>query len=376
MAGGLPSDGEEARRATVKEIQVIGGGPAGLGLGIALRRRGIPVMIREAGTFPRHRVCGEVLHALSVETILECDLTGLLEEAYPLRSTAWFSCGREVLRGAFPREGWGLSRYRMDAALAERFGRLGGAIQTGQRIPGGGVDPEGVAWCAGRRADPDSNWLGLKAHFRGVELRADVEMHLGRGGYVGLNRIEKGWVNVCGLFRRRAGIRAARENRLGDYLTLGGWEELAERLERGEMREGSAAGVSAFRLGPVRPADGGQSGILRLGDSRSMIGPFTGSGMAMAFDSAARCAPRLADYSEGRLSWTETVRACNRSLSRRFRIREAAAGLAHPLLASKGGGGRLPRLGVLGRLGFRVLYEILFYPGGGGRHDDHVLVRS
>ncbi len=348
----------------MKEIQVIGGGPAGLGLGIALLRRGVPVSISEAGTYPRHRVCGEVLHALSRDTIHECGLKELLDEAHPLQSMAWFSGGRELLRGEFPGKGWGLSRYRMDAALAERFRELGGEIRTGQRISRRGTGGEGVAWCIGRRIDSASTWLGLKAHFRGVALRADLEMHLGRGGYVGLNRVEGGWVNACGLFRKRADIHAGREEVFGAYLKQGRWEELAERLARGEMRRGSAMGVSAFRIGPGRLASEGDRGVLRLGDSRSMIGPFTGSGMAMALDGAVCCAPHLADYSGDRVSWSEAVGACGRAMQQRFRIREAAAGLAHPFLTSESGGGRLPRLGILGKLGFRSIYGLLFYRGG------------
>ena len=47
-----------------KPIQIIGGGLAGLTLGIALRRQEIPVTILEAGRYPRHRVCGEFISGL------------------------------------------------------------------------------------------------------------------------------------------------------------------------------------------------------------------------------------------------------------------------------------------------------------------------
>jgi flavin-dependent dehydrogenase len=44
----------------VKPITIIGGGLAGLTLGIVLRRREVPVTMIEAGHYPRHRVCGEL----------------------------------------------------------------------------------------------------------------------------------------------------------------------------------------------------------------------------------------------------------------------------------------------------------------------------
>ena len=44
-----------------RTITIVGGGLAGLTLGIGLRQRGIPAEIFEAGTYPRHRVCGEFI---------------------------------------------------------------------------------------------------------------------------------------------------------------------------------------------------------------------------------------------------------------------------------------------------------------------------
>jgi 2-polyprenyl-6-methoxyphenol hydroxylase-like FAD-dependent oxidoreductase len=46
---------------STKPITIVGGGLAGLTLGIGLRRRGVPAALWEAGHYPRHRVCGEFI---------------------------------------------------------------------------------------------------------------------------------------------------------------------------------------------------------------------------------------------------------------------------------------------------------------------------
>jgi len=51
-----------------RSVEVVGGGLAGLSLGLALRRRGVPVTVWEAGHYPRHRVCGEFITGLDRAT--------------------------------------------------------------------------------------------------------------------------------------------------------------------------------------------------------------------------------------------------------------------------------------------------------------------
>ena len=53
----------ENQPAMTQPVTIIGGGLAGLTLGIGLRQRNVPVTIREAGQYPRHRVCGEFISA-------------------------------------------------------------------------------------------------------------------------------------------------------------------------------------------------------------------------------------------------------------------------------------------------------------------------
>src|SRR3954462_11850277 len=77
-----------------KPITIVGGGLAGLTLGIGLRQREIPVAISEAGGYPLHRVCGEFISGNGPAVLERLGLLPLLEKAAAIRAhTAAFFSG-------------------------------------------------------------------------------------------------------------------------------------------------------------------------------------------------------------------------------------------------------------------------------------------
>lgn len=307
--------------ASSRPITIVGGGLAGLTLGIGLRQREIPVAVWEAGHYPRHRVCGEFISGNGPAVLRRLGLHGLFENAGAIQAeSATFISGPNrspVRKLASP--ALCLSRYSMDALLADKFQKLGGDLHAGTRWRENGPD-DGVVHASGREPHSTENgwrWFGLKVHATNVDLAADLEMHVSADNYVGVNRINGGEVNVCGLFRTPAG-----EHRESGFELLRGspGSTLRERLASARFDERSFCSVAGLSLKPQRAAAKAQCCI---GDAVTMIPPVTGNGMSMAFESAEIAVEPLSHYSRGEVNWMEARRriaaACDVAFAERLK---------------------------------------------------------
>ena len=306
--------------ALSKTITIVGGGLAGLTLGIGLRQRDVPVTVWEAGHYPRHRVCGEFISGNGPAVLERLGLRQLFENAGAFHAqTAMFVAGSNrspVRRLAVP--ALCLSRHAMDALLADEFQRLGGELRSNTRWTS--TERKGVVRASGRRVQPTENgwrWFGLKAHIRDTTLAADLEMHISSAAYVGVNRINNSQINVCGLFRARPGDAPA-ETKL-QLLQGKPGSPLRERLDAAQFDETTFCSVAGLSL---KPQSATAKSECCIGDAVTMIPPVTGNGMSMAFESAEMAIEPLTSFSHGEIDWRETrqtiARLCDTAFARRL----------------------------------------------------------
>jgi flavin-dependent dehydrogenase len=327
----MPAPADAAR--PVQPVEIIGGGLAGLALGLALRHAAIPVTVHEAGDYPRHRVCGEFIAGLDPETIDRLGIATLLADALRHTEVAWFQRQTLQRRQTLPAPALAIGRHVLDQRLAAAFVTAGGDLRTRSRTELVAAPP-GRVFTQGRRAVSGAAWLGLKCHARGLALTAPLELHLGAHAYVGLCELAGGRVNVSGLFRQRNGLVLDRATALPAYLRSAGLDTLADRLAASEIDPDSRCAVAGLAFGLARQPAAAATAPRRLvlGDAAALIPPFTGNGMAMALQSAALAVDPLIAWSHGKAGWAATVARIDRLVRARFRVRLAAAALLHPAL--------------------------------------------
>jgi 2-polyprenyl-6-methoxyphenol hydroxylase-like FAD-dependent oxidoreductase len=309
-------------------IEIVGGGLAGLALGLALRRKGVPVTIFEAQHYPRHRVCGEFISGLDERTSASLGMDEFLSDARPHRSVTYHLRGNPLRPFSLPHAALGISRHTLDARLAGAFVTAGGDLKAHIRVVEAEAPP-GRVFAAGRKREGPF-WVGLKVHVRDLELVNDFEVHLGERCYVGLSRIEDGDINVCGIFAPQVHAKQGVEV-LYSYLEGAGLSALAARIRDAKPNLASFCSTAATLGDRTIP----HSEKVRVGDACATIPPFTGNGLAMALQGAGLAVGPLLAYSAGEAGWAETARAIQAAQRSQFRRRLALSSLLHPFFIER-----------------------------------------
>lgn len=247
------------------EVRIAGAGPAGACAALAAQRCGASVRLFDPSRFPRHKVCGEFISPEMVPLLQQLGLAEAFFAALPATVRRMeITLPGATKRASLSETAYGLSRYAFDALL------LAGTEPVRNRIPA----PEpGMVWTVGRTsAEPrGSRLFGFKAHFTGPQDDA-VELFFADGCYLGINAVEGGRTNVCGLAREDL-LRSVEF----DPEELFG-EALRRRLEP-MKQEWKWLTCGPLRFGNHLASD---EPFYRAGDAMSFVDPFTGSGMLCA----------------------------------------------------------------------------------------------
>lgn len=292
-------------------VVVLGAGPAGSSAGIAALAMGSPVQLIERSHRPRHKVCGEFLTP-GIEPLLH--RLGVADRFHALCPSAIrrmeLHFGSRCKASKLPEPGYGLSRYAFDQLLFRT------AVERGASVAAASESEVQVVAVGRRSTTPRGKRLfGFKAHYRGPVDDA-VQLFFHEGFYVGVNCIEAGCTNVCGL----AAEDVLKRTGFDVDALLRRCLPLSSRLQPlSRSMEWLFTGPLEFR-NRLRADDS----KFYAGDALSFVDPFTGSGLLSAV-----CTGMLAgEYAACSRPVSEYLRVCQSMLEKPLGVASLLRGIA------------------------------------------------
>lgn len=298
----------------------MGGGLAGLTSSIHLAKKGLQVLLFEKNTYPKHKVCGEYIsnEVLPYFKFLEFDP---FDHGAVKIDTLNFSTARgKRISAKLPLGGFGISRYSLDHALANKSKALGVKIIhasvtdvhfendkfTITTNDANTYEAEMVIGAFGKRSNLDVNlnrsfmkesapYLAVKAHYEGEFPDQQVSLHNFDGGYCGLSKVESNKINVCYIT---------------DYKSFKKYKNIAD-FEKNVVSKNKYLKEAFNHMTPVfeKPLSISQISfsmkemveehVIMCGDSAGLIHPLAGNGMGMAIRSAYMASDLIYKYFEG-----------------------------------------------------------------------------
>lgn len=315
------------------QVIVVGAGPAGSSTAWHLAEAGVDVMLLDRATFPRDKACSEYLSPEASRILSKMGALGDIEKAGAARLTGMkvrtpngseihgeFK-GHHQFRG-FRSEGLAIRRTLLDKILLDSAITSGAHIRQGLHVtdvnrgmvsvlqPDGTVrelkaqivvGADGLRSVVAKRLGLANrsklfNRIALVTHYRGVQgVQNCGEMHVERGGYLGIADIGNGEVNVALVvpISRGAEIATGKADFMDNWISS--CPHLADRFKFAERTTKVLAtgpfAVKAKRASAPRAA--------LVGDAADFFDPFTGEGIYSALRGGEILAPYIIEALSG-----------------------------------------------------------------------------
>ena len=314
--------------AAIYDTAIIGGGLAGLALAIQLAKENFRVIVIEKETYPFHRVCGEYI-SFECWNFLESIGYPLSDMDLPAIKRLLVSApnGNTVAHN-LPLGGFGISRYKIDAELAQIAAASGGTIRENEKVnevffngkyfsvqsDAATIKAKCVVAAYGKRSNLDIKWkrpfslqkpgklnnyIGVKYHIKIDEDPDTIVLHNFEDGYCGMSQVENNTWCLCYL------------TTAGNLKKSGNSIETMEKsiLYRNPLLKDIFLKAVFVNREPVTiaqvaftPKKQVEEHVLMVGDAAGMITPLCGNGMSMALHASKIAAASITAFLQGTIS--------------------------------------------------------------------------
>jgi menaquinone-9 beta-reductase len=304
------------------DLGIIGGGPAGTSAAITAADLGFNVVLLEAGSFPRHKVCGEFVSGEAFSLLARLLRTEDLVASALRVSVARVFLDERVLELPVHPAAAGISRHDLDDALWKAASGRGVVARERCRVQqvrsaedyfsiqleeeellAHAVINASGRWSNLRAQKPEQEeqWIGLKAHFMEASFSSSCDLYFFEGGYCGVQPLGHRVVNAAAM------VKPNIARSLKAVLSLN--SALRERSNEWELASPLVSTAPVF----FRPVQTSEAGMILAGDAAAFIDPFAGDGISMALHSGRLAALALASYLSGECSLQRAMQSYDRS---------------------------------------------------------------
>jgi len=292
----------------VYDVAIAGGGLAGLALSIQCAQAGYRTILLEKEKYPFHKVCGEYISFESWNFLEELGVPLSQMNLPIIRRLLVTAPNGKALEQSLPLGGFGISRYKLDAILAEIARQNGVELIEGTKVDE--IKFENEAFCLqtitgnyqakiavgafGKRTNLDVKWkrkfilqkpnklnnyIGIKYHIRTNWPEDLIALHNFENGYCGISQIEGNKYCLCYLTTARNLERCGNSIPDMERQILCYNPHLKKIFEGSEIISRSPVTISQISFEKKEQV---YNHLLLAGDAAGMIAPLCGNGMSMA----------------------------------------------------------------------------------------------
>lgn len=319
------------KKTETYDIAIIGGGLAGLCLSIQLSLQGHKVILFEKERYPFHKVCGEYI-SFECWNFLEELGVPLSDWNLPhIRQLLVSAPSGKTLQHSLPLGGFGISRYKLDAYLAQLSGNVGTTILEQTRVDNvwfndghfhvqcGSKMYKAKLACGtfGKRSNLDvkmkrafikkkpgklNNYIGVKYHIKTNFPRDYIALHNFEDGYCGISGIEDDKYCLCYLTTAKNLKRCNNSIAELEQKILRKNPHLDKIFAEAEFLYETPETIAQISFNRKTQLE---HHIVMTGDAAGMIAPLCGNGMSMAMHGSKLAFEQIHIFLQGKISRTE-----------------------------------------------------------------------